>query len=131
MSPQSIKPEAIVVIDQARDEARIYFGDWRPVRVSLEHAGEEIVALSETHFITYHDLAAQMTSIPVAAFMPFGWGQVDEPDATWAEPYDTDDYEERQRVWRGEADITEAEAADLNAWMSQLPHDATDDEIPF
>jgi hypothetical protein len=138
MSPQSHILEAIVVLDPARSQARIYTGLSRPVRLPLEHANEEIVALSETHFITYHDLASDTTSIPAAAFMPYGWDQakwpgeaIDEVDPTWAIPYDTDEYTERQRIWRGEAEITEAEAADLNAWMAGLPQTTADDEIPF
>ncbi len=60
---------------------------------------------------------------PDAPELPWGWDQIDYPDPLWAEDYDADG----PSVVRGEAEITEAEAADLNTWLASLPQeDAAD-----
>lgn len=111
---------------------------WHKARITVE-VKEIILTYSPTDKVDYrslqHDVVAQLEAsaqedkpCPPAPPLPYGWDFIDEPDPTWAEPYDASespkgDDADSPPVYRGEAEITEAEAADLNAWLSSLPQD--------
>lgn len=104
---------------------------WFKARITVEAKGVSLSyePLAKVDYLSLqHDVATQLEAsieaelakpCPSAPALPYGWDFVDQPDPLWAEDYDADS----PRVVRGEADITEAEAADLNAWLASLPQE--------
>lgn len=106
---------------------------WFKARITVEAKGVSLSydPLAKVDYQTLeHDVVVQLEAAidaaingpsPSAPALPYGWDFVDQPDPTWTEDYDADS----PGVVRGEAEITEAEAADLNAWLSSLLDEPT------
>lgn len=124
---------AAVLLHIGRFQRKAIAEGWHKAHITVEAKGVSL-SYRPTDQVTYqvleHDVATQLEAsieaelakpCPPAPELPWGRDQIDYPDATWSERYDAGG----PGVVRGEAEITEAEAADLNAWLASLPDEPT------